>query len=85
MSSPPTQRHLQPIPSLQTKRPNAQYITGQPRDYQKTQQRLSAHIADHQKYGFGLYATILKTTNQFIGRCGIEPVETNNQLRADIA
>ena len=62
-----------------------QYITGQPRDYQKTQQRLSAHITDYQKYGFSLYATILKTTNQFIGRCGIEPVETNNQLHADIA
>jgi ribosomal-protein-alanine N-acetyltransferase len=50
------------------------YITGQPRSYAKTQERLLIHIAEYEHYGFGLYAAILKTTGEMIGRCGLEPV-----------
>jgi ribosomal-protein-alanine N-acetyltransferase len=52
------------------------YITGQPRSYEETKERLNAHIADHERHGFGLCAAILKATGQMIGRCGLEPVES---------
>lgn len=61
------------------------YITGQPRSYEKTQERLRHHIDDFERYGFGLYATILKATGEFIGRCGLEPVEGERGLAGDIA
>ena len=61
------------------------YITGQLRDYQTTDRRLKAHIADHQAYGFGLCAAILKSTGEMIGRCGLEPVERSNILQGDLA
>jgi RimJ/RimL family protein N-acetyltransferase len=61
------------------------YITGQPRDYEATYTRLKAHIADHQSYGFGLCAAILKKTGEMIGRCGLEPVESSNILQGDLA
>jgi ribosomal-protein-alanine N-acetyltransferase len=61
------------------------YITGQPRDYQETYTRLKAHITDHQAYGFGLCAAILKSSGEIIGRCGLEPVESSNILQGDLA
>jgi len=62
-----------------------QYITGQPRDYEETYARLSAHIADHEAYGFGLCAAILKNSGEMIGRCGLEPVKKSNSIHGDIA
>lgn len=61
------------------------YITGQPRSYAKTKERLRHHISDHERHGFGLYATILKATDTMIGRCGIEPVVKAEGLEGDIA
>src|SRR5689334_11655663 len=62
-----------------------QYITGQPRSYEMTRQRLLTHIAGFKNYGFGLYATILKATGELIGRCGMEPIVTGNGLEANLA
>lgn len=61
------------------------YITGQARDYDETLARLKAHIADHDNFGFGLCATILKSTGEMIGRCGLEPTESPVGLQGDIA
>ena len=61
------------------------FITGQARDLNATLARLKAHMLDHQQYGFGLCATILKSTGKMIGRCGIEPVEKSDGLQGDIA
>lgn len=38
------------------------YITGRPRSYGETKERLKAHIADRERYGFGLCAAILRGT-----------------------
>lgn len=62
-----------------------QFITGAPRSFEKTAQRLQAHLVDHQKFDFGLCATILKETGEMIGRCGLEPVETLRGIEGDIA
>ena len=61
------------------------YITGSARSYQKTSERLKHHIADHQQYGFGLCAAILKETSAMIGRCGLEPVEEDHGMEGDLA
>lgn len=61
------------------------YITGQPRSYAKTKERLRAHMAEHEQYGFGLYATILKETGVMIGRCGLEPVNRATGLEGNMA
>jgi ribosomal-protein-alanine N-acetyltransferase len=62
-----------------------QYITGQPRSYEATRRRLLNHIADHDRYGFGLCAAIFKATGEMIGRCGLEPVERPTGLEGDMA
>ena len=61
------------------------YITGQPRSYAKTRERLQAHMADHERYGFGLCAAILKANGEMIGRCGLEPVTRPNGLEGSLA
>jgi ribosomal-protein-alanine N-acetyltransferase len=61
------------------------YITGKPRSYEKTQERLLQHMSDFSHYHFGLYATILKSTQQMIGRCGIEPIEGPDGLEGEFA
>jgi ribosomal-protein-alanine N-acetyltransferase len=61
------------------------YITGQSRSYQETKERLKAHIADRERYGFGLCAAILKATGQMMGRCGLEPVEGKMGIEGTIA
>jgi [ribosomal protein S5]-alanine N-acetyltransferase len=61
------------------------YITGQPRSYAKTRERLLAHMADHNRYGFGLCAAILKANGEMIGRCGLEPVTRPEGLEGSLA
>ncbi len=62
-----------------------QYVTGAPRSASATQQRLTAHLAQHQTYGFGLCAALLKSNQQFIGRCGLEPRVEAGGMAGDIA
>jgi ribosomal-protein-alanine N-acetyltransferase len=61
------------------------YITGQPRSYTKTQERLRSHMAEYKRYGFGLCATILKANGEMIGRCGLEPVNRATGLEGNMA
>ncbi|MEP0881423.1 GNAT family N-acetyltransferase [Trichocoleus sp. ST-U3] len=39
----------------------------------------------YEKYGFGLWATIHKADNQFIGRCGLIPQRVDGQEEVEIA
>jgi ribosomal-protein-alanine N-acetyltransferase len=61
------------------------YITGQPRSYEVTRQRLLSHLVDHERYGFGFCAAIFKANGEMIGRCGLEPVEYPTGLEGDMA
>ena len=61
------------------------YITGKVRTAAETAVRLQAHIADHERYGFGLYAAILKSSGAMIGRCGAEPRMGLAGLEGDLA
>ena len=60
------------------------YVTS-PRTLEETKNRLNKHIADRKRYGFGLFATLLKSDGSFIGRCGLDPVDKNGELQGDIA
>lgn len=60
------------------------YITGQTRSYENTKARLNVYLSDHERYGFGLCAAILKSSGEMIGRCGLEPVESKVGLEGDI-
>jgi [ribosomal protein S5]-alanine N-acetyltransferase len=47
---------------------------------------IQKHIADYyEKYGFGLWATILKENNQLIGRCGLLYQEIEGGKELEIA
>lgn len=61
------------------------FITGEPRSLAKTRERLAEHIDDHRRFGFGLYATELKTTGKMIGRCGLLPAESAIGLEGELA
>jgi ribosomal-protein-alanine N-acetyltransferase len=61
-----------------------QYITGKPRSYEMTRERLRAHLTDHIHYGFGYCAAILKADGRMIGRCGLEPVERPGGVQGNI-
>lgn len=41
--------------------------------------------AYHREYGFGLWATILKETGEFIGRCGLLPWTIEGRAEVEVA
>jgi [ribosomal protein S5]-alanine N-acetyltransferase len=44
-----------------------------PDSVEEERNHIQAHIAHHyEKYGVGLWATVLKENNRLIGRCGLE-------------
>lgn len=60
------------------------YVTGRPRTWEQSERRLRKHMADRERYGFGLCAAILKSSHAFIGRCGLDPTEQNRTLQGDV-
>lgn len=42
-----------------------------PFDKEKTKSWITWNLDNYKKYGFGLWAVVLKATNEFIGDCGI--------------
>lgn len=42
-----------------------------PFDEERTKRWIEWNLENYQKYGFGLWAVVLKETNEFIGDCGI--------------
>lgn len=55
-----------------------------PYDDKGTKRWLDWSIQNYQKYGFGLWAIILKETNEFIGDCGITMQNINNQMLPEV-
>ena len=62
-----------------------QYITGRPRSYDETRDRLAHHVADFERHGFGFYAAVLKSSGAMVGRCGLEPVPAPRGLQGELA
>lgn len=60
------------------------FIDGQIRSPELTARYLQSYIADHRRYGFGLYALMLRATNQMIGRGGLLPGETPAGLQGEL-
>ena len=50
-----------------------------------TKQKIEKMIKSYEQQGFGLWATIYKLDNQFIGRCGLIPQMVNQCSELEIA
>ena len=62
------------------------YIPDAPRSYEETKEELEWIIKEHYgRYGFGLWAAILKETGAFIGRCGLIPWTIENHEEVEVA
>jgi ribosomal-protein-alanine N-acetyltransferase len=62
------------------------YIPDAPRNFEETREELEWHMNGHPKYPeLGLWATIHKETNMFIGRCGLLPPMIDGQNEVEVA
>jgi len=62
------------------------YIPDAPRSYAETREELEWHMDRHPRHPeLGLWATIDKTTGEFIGRCGLLPWQIDGQDEVEIA
>lgn len=62
------------------------YIPDAPRNYEETREELEWHMNGHPKHPeLGLWATIYKETNQFIGRCGLLPWTVDGMYEVEVA
>lgn len=82
---PLTMDDLEPLYDLYRRPELMRYISGAPRSYAVTKSRLTDHITDYARYGFGLGAAIEKSSGRMIGRCGIEPVPRDNRIDGNLA
>jgi len=53
--------------------------------YAQTKQQIERTIATYEKLGFGLWATIYKANNKFIGRCGLVPQLVDKQQEIEVS
>jgi RimJ/RimL family protein N-acetyltransferase len=64
----------------------SRYIPDAPRNYEEAREELEWHMNGHPKYPeLGLWATIHKETNRFIGRCGLLPWTFDGQKEVEVA
>jgi ribosomal-protein-alanine N-acetyltransferase len=62
------------------------YIPDAPRSYAETKEELEWFMDGHPKFPeLGLWATIYKETDQFIGRCGLLPWTIDEQNEVEVA
>ena len=62
------------------------YIPDAPRSYEETREELEWHRNGHPKFpALGLWATIHKETDRFIGRCGLLPWTIDGQHEVEVA
>jgi RimJ/RimL family protein N-acetyltransferase len=62
------------------------YIPDAPRNYEEARELLEWHMHGHPRHPeLGLWATILKETNTFIGRCGLLPWNIDGQDEVEVA
>jgi RimJ/RimL family protein N-acetyltransferase len=63
-----------------------QYIPDAPRSREEAKEELEWHRNGHPRYPeLGLWATILKQTGNFIGRCGLLPWTIDGQNEVEVA
>ena len=63
-----------------------QYIPDAPRSYEETRKELEWFMNGHPKFPeLGLWATIMKETGQFIGRCGLLPWTIDGRNEVEVA
>ena len=55
-----------------------------PFDQEKTRNWISWNLDNYKKYGFGLWAIVLKETNEFIGDCGITIQNIDGKMLPEI-
>lgn len=55
-----------------------------PFDKDRTRGWITWNIGNYSKYGFGLWAVVLKETNEFIGDCGITVQDIDGELLPEI-
>ena len=55
-----------------------------PFDEQRTKKWIAWNIENYEKYGFGLWAVVLKESGEFIGDCGITMQNIDNELFPEI-
>jgi len=64
----------------------SKYIPDAPRNYEEAREELEWHMNGHPKHPeLGLWATIHKETNKFIGRCGLLPWTIDGQNKVEVA
>jgi len=64
----------------------SQYIPDAPRNYEEAREELEWHMNGHPKRPeLGLWATIYKETNQYIGRCGLLPWTIDQREEVEVA
>jgi len=55
-----------------------------PFDEERTKGWIKWNLENYQKYGFGLWAVVLKETNEFIGDCGISIQNIDGEMLPEI-
>ncbi len=55
-----------------------------PFDEQRTKQWIAWNLDNYKKYGFGLWAAVLKVSGEFIGDCGITMQNIDNEMLPEI-
>ncbi len=84
-------RHLVPgdlddLFALYSDREVTRYIPDAPRTYDEAREELAWHQHGHPKHSeLGLWATIHKETDRFIGRCGLLPRTLDGRFEVEVA
>ncbi len=55
-----------------------------PFNEEKTRNRITSNLENYEKYGFGLWAVVLKETGEFIGDCGITIQNIDGEMLPEI-
>lgn len=61
------------------------FLIGGVRSPNQTYRNLQQYFHHYHRFGFGLCAVTLKTTGQFIGRAGVEPIPHEYHLEGELA
>ena len=65
---------------------NMKFMGRQPDSVEFERDQIRKHIANYyDKHGFGLWATVLKETNQLIGRCGLLYQQIEDALEFEVS
>jgi ribosomal-protein-alanine N-acetyltransferase len=81
-----TRADLAPLAALYRDPELRRYFPDGVRSYEQTRDELEWVIdVYYARYGYGLWATILKETGAFIGRCGLLPWEIEGRTEVEVA